>query len=1256
MLGSKGQFQQREFSFQQVVPVDVTVKNLQISAKVGRFKRRLRKRAKEEDEESAVIQPILHSTSFQIPSGSILAIIGGSGSGKTTLLNSLAARIGSSNSLLQSGEVRFNGGSLNQVRHAYVIQQDILSPSLTARETLQFAAELRLPDITSSQERSQLVEEVILELGLKDCADTAVGDSTHKGLSGGEKRRLSLGIQLLSNPSVLFLDEPTTGLDANSALLLVQTLQSLARRGRTIIISIHQPRSDIFFLFDRLCILTKGRCVYNGKVDAVLGYFEDQGFTVPDNVNPADYLIDITSVDTRNAQDEFRSYKRVEQLVDAWLKHQKDEEELQSKPLLLSEKPKLRVPFLRQLNVLVRRDILLSYRNTLVLISLYLEAIVIGVVCGWVFHNPKHDIRGIRTITSAIYSSNSLQGYLLILFETYRLTANDIKLFDRERSEGCTTVPGFLISRRISKLIVEDLAVPLLFSVITYFMYGLTRTARQFFIYFITVFLVHQTSMCGATLGVAISRNFAQASLLANLMYTLQTMACGYFVNAKYMPVYVRWTKYIAHIWYGFGALISNEFTGFVGDCPSDNPLDCTAYDGKYIIKTLGFWENWIAVPVVVILCWAIVYYLLAGAVLVINKNDVSLSKQIVSKESAVESTQEFEKEVVTDNDNGIVVELQDIELSVKLNKSLYKKYNKPILNKINANFKPGELNAIMGPSGSGKSSLLNLISGRLNSGLFTDYKYSGNILFNGLCVSNNMVNSICSYVSQDDDHLLAAMTVRETLTIAGDLRLGSKSKQEKKQIVDGVILKLGLKNCEHTLIGNEFMKGISGGEKRRVSIGIQLLNNPKVLLLDEPTSGLDSFTASSILEILQELSDEGKTVIMTIHQPRSDLFRQFGSVLLLSKGGKVCYNGEQSKMIDFFKSLGYECPKLTNSADFVLDLISINTQSVEKEAFSRERVGKLLGEWEKKVISHEPISIISNEKFRAEFGRYIRSHANFMPALYACLKQMILMTVRDKQVLVARLTQVGGMGIITALFFAPLKSNYIGVTNTLGLIQQVTSVYFCGMLNNLSSYPLQRNYFYHEYEDNVYGILPFFMSYIIIELPFEIWSALLFAIFLVPIIGLKRHSAPMFFSVAYVVLMIVNCGESLGIITNTLFREPGFAVNMISIALSIGTFMAGTMSLDMDRVLKGINYISPLKYGLSILLNLSFKDTVIKCDDESECVFQTGEQVLETYGIQADYIKYFGVLVCVCIIYRILAYLLLKLKLFKYGIKHSVH
>jgi ABC-type multidrug transport system ATPase subunit len=265
-----------QLSLSAVDPIDVKVRNLAVQVDTSPSPLSLasllpRKRKANEP----TTKTILHDVSANMPRGTLTAIIGGSGSGKTTMLNTMAERI-TSGRLTITGKTTFNGQQgINNIRSAYVMQQDVLLPTLTVRETLQYSADLRLPPPTTSEERKKVVEEVILELGLKECAHTRIGNNIHKGCSGGEKRRTSIGVQLLSNPSVLFLDEPTTGLDATSAFQLVRTLKSLAGKGRTIITTIHQPRSEIWGLFDNCRYLSLSLC-FRMLMWLSSGYF-DQG-------------------------------------------------------------------------------------------------------------------------------------------------------------------------------------------------------------------------------------------------------------------------------------------------------------------------------------------------------------------------------------------------------------------------------------------------------------------------------------------------------------------------------------------------------------------------------------------------------------------------------------------------------------------------------------------------------------------------------------------------------------------------------------------------------------------------------------------------------------------------------------------------------------------------------------------------------------------------------------------------------------------
>jgi ABC-type multidrug transport system ATPase subunit len=333
----------------------------------------------------------------------------------------------------------------------------------------------------------------------------------------------------------------------------------------------------------------------------------------------------------------------------------------------------------------------------------------------------------------------------------------------------------------------------------------------------------------------------------------------------------------------------------------------------------------------------------------------------------------------------------------------------KTILQPITANFKAGELNVIMGPSGSGKTSLLNAMALRLRNSPSTQYRPYGNMTFNGSAPSESVIRSVCSYVCQDDDALLPSLTVRETLQFSAKLRLPSfMTAAQKKQRAEEVLLKLGLKDCADNLIGSDLIKGISGGEKRRVSIAVQILTDPRVLLLDEPTSGLDAFTASSIMEVLQGLASEGRTLILTIHQSRSDLFHQFGTVLLLARGGSPVYTGSAAGMLPHFNSLGFPCLTTTNPADFALDLITVDLQDFSRETATRSRVQGLVASWSNGDFAsvNNPTSISTP----AELGALVRKTSSFFSAYPILVHRASINFRRQPPLIVARIMQVAGL------------------------------------------------------------------------------------------------------------------------------------------------------------------------------------------------------------------------------------------------------
>lgn len=239
---------------------------------------------------------ILHGITGMAFPGEILAVLGPSGSGKSTLLNALAGRLQGQGGT--TGTVLANGKRLTKSvlrKTGFVTQDDVLFPHLTVREILVFCSLLRLPTVLSRKEKVSVAESVMSELGLDKCQNTIIGNTFIRGVSGGERKRVSIAHELLLNPSLLILDEPTSGLDSTAAHRLLSMLRSLAQKGKTVVTSIHQPSSRVYQMFDSVLLLSEGKCLYYGKGSDAMSYFAAIGYSPSFPMNPADFLLDLAN-------------------------------------------------------------------------------------------------------------------------------------------------------------------------------------------------------------------------------------------------------------------------------------------------------------------------------------------------------------------------------------------------------------------------------------------------------------------------------------------------------------------------------------------------------------------------------------------------------------------------------------------------------------------------------------------------------------------------------------------------------------------------------------------------------------------------------------------------------------------------------------------------------------------------------------------------------------------------------------------------
>ncbi|RMJ24122.1 ABC transporter [Aspergillus sp. HF37] len=302
-------------------------------------------------------------------------------------------------------------------------------------------------------------------------------------------------------------------------------------------------------------------CIYSGSVSGALPHFEQLGHALPPFVNPAEILIDLAAVDNRTEALEHASQASVEYLKSAWKSRtisknkeateatETTEETTEKSPTenetvhCQSDSSNMKsVSFRRQFDVLNSRTFKTTIRDPLGVAGSLLETVGMSVINGWTFLQLSQTRAGIRSRQGSLYTASNLNGYIILLYETYRLTI-DIQLFDRERSEGVVGVPEFLLSRRAARLLLEDIPVPFIFAIIYYFVVGYRLRVGQLFVFLALTLLTHYIAVTIAAVAIGALRSFPAATLVANLSFTLQSFAYGYFLQYQQIPVYVRWLK-----------------------------------------------------------------------------------------------------------------------------------------------------------------------------------------------------------------------------------------------------------------------------------------------------------------------------------------------------------------------------------------------------------------------------------------------------------------------------------------------------------------------------------------------------------------------------------------------------------------------------------------------------------------------------------------------------------------------------------------
>nr|GLL26212.1 ABC transporter G family member 11-like [Ipomoea trifida] len=410
-------------------------------------------------------RPILQGLTGYVQPGEVLAIMGPSGCGKSTLLDALAGRLDSNTR--QVGEILINGRrqALAFGTSAYVTQDDTLMTTLTVREAVYYSAQLQLPDSMSRAQKRERAEATIREMGLQDAMNTRIGGWSVKGLSGGQKRRVSICIEILTRPKLLFLDEPTSGLDSAASYHVMNNIVKLAQQdGRTVIASIHQPSSEVFQLFNNLCLLSSGRTVYFGSISAANQFFALNGFPCPPMRNPSDHYLRTINKDF-DADIELGLGGKVVTATEATnvlvssYKSSETCQQVQQRVLQICQqknngglvaKKGSQAGFMTQCMVLTRRSFVNMYRDLGYYWLRFAIYIALCLCVGTIFYDIGHDYGSIQARGSMLMFVAAFLTFMAI--GGFPSFVEDMKIFTRERLNGHYGVGAFVVGNTLSSI------------------------------------------------------------------------------------------------------------------------------------------------------------------------------------------------------------------------------------------------------------------------------------------------------------------------------------------------------------------------------------------------------------------------------------------------------------------------------------------------------------------------------------------------------------------------------------------------------------------------------------------------------------------------------------------------------------------------------------------------------------------------------------------------------------------------------------
>ncbi|RHY08597.1 hypothetical protein DYB36_003289 [Aphanomyces astaci] len=1064
--------------------------------------------------EQVVLQPM----SGIIKPGSMTLILANPGSGKSTFLKALAGKLDQNKKCTQGGDITFSGLKTSDIDTKKIVglvdQRDNHAPTLTVRETFKFA-DMCLNGPPESQpeelqEVAKLRTEMIIQLlGLSNCAETVVGDALLRGCSGGERKRVTVGEMLVGGQSVFLCDEISTGLDSAATFDIVTSLRTWCKTlGGTVVIALLQPTPEVVEQFDDILMLNEGYMVYHGPRTSILPYFENLGFYCPLRVDPADFLIEVTSgrgkkylaADDRHRKipiyaHEFNQVFNESDMnkvtltdlaagftVPSHLQTPQDFEKMKSVTAIArtKETSPFAMGFLESTVLLLGRQKTLWLRDRPLLWGKLAEALIVGLCMGAIYYKPAPSIY-LRMLffSCAVFQRQAWQQITI----GFALRS----VFYKQRSRNFFRTVSYTIAESIVQVPV-NLCVSLLMCTFFYFMSGLTVDAGRFFVFLATCVSFQHALGAYMSFLSSISPSITIGQTLAAFSVCFFLLFSGNIILYDLIPTYWTWMYWFNPMAWALRSVVLNEFY-------SDNyQANTTRATNLRNVQMVSFGESYIGIGILVLLAYYVLFTAMNTAALHYFRYEKRLGVSGGSKVGEDGEESVF-VEVVTPDGTKKGQGLAFIPANLVIKNldyyvTLPTKVERQLLNNITASFTPGRMCALMGATGAGKTTLMDVIAGRKTGG-----RIVGDIIINGEPKNPVNFSRITAYCEQMDIHSEMS-TIGEALWFSANLRLPETiTAEEKRNLVEETLDLLELNG-----IINEQVGDLSVEQKKRVTIGVEVVANPSILFLDEPTSGLDARSAITVMKGVQSIARTGRTVLCTIHQPSISIFELFDDLLLLQRGGYIAYYGElgrdSTKLLEYFASIPgtEEIRPQYNPATYMLEVIGAGIGRDTKDysiEYTKSELCKSNVERALRLALPSPdfvgFSTLNWTPMATSFGNQLKE----------CVTKCLQTYWRSPQYNFVRLTSFPWFALVFATTFYQLPRETMSqIRSHIGLIYN--SMDFIGIINMMTVLDitcLERAVFYRERMSNYYGPLPYSLSLFASEVPYLVVAVSLFVL-----------------------------------------------------------------------------------------------------------------------------------------------------------------